>query len=212
MANASLAARPRKGELTRQSILEHAARLSSRIGLEGLTIGRLADELDLSKSGLFAHFRSKESLQIQVLEFAADRFVQAVVRPALQSPRGEPRVRALFEKWLAWSRSGSLPGGCIFVAASTELDDRPGPVRDALIRSQREWMQALARCAALAVGEGHFQPDTDTRRFAHEFYGILLAHHHASRLLAEPSADEWARASFEALIARASSSPKTLRN
>lgn len=207
MANATLAG-PSKGELTRQSILEHAAGLASKIGLEGLTIGHLADELELSKSGLFAHFRSKESLQIQVLEFAAGRFVNAVVQPALQAPRGEPRVRALFETWLAWSRSRSLPGGCIFVAAATEFDDRPGPVRDALIRTQREWMQALAKCASLAVTEGHFRPDTDTRLFAHEFYGILLAHHHSSRLLAEPSAEAWARTSFEALITRVSSSPK----
>ncbi len=202
MPTVTPATRVRKGELTRQSILERALRLSSQVGLEGLTIGRLADELGLSKSGLFAHFRSKESLQIQVLEFAAEHFIDGVVRPALQMPRGEPRVRALFERWLSWARSSPLPGGCIFVAAATELDDRPGPVRDELVRSQREWLKALARSAALAVQEGHFHPETDNRLFAHEFYGILLAYHHAARLLAEPSAEAWARVSFEALIAR----------
>ena len=209
MATDLTAPRARKGEITRQSILEVALRLSSQVGLEGLTIGRLAEELSLSKSGLFAHFRSKESLQIQMLEFAAAQFIGSVVRPALQAPRGEPRVRALFERWLSWARSSPLPGGCIFVAAATELDDRPGPVRDELVRSQRDWMKALARCADLAVAQGHFRKDADTRLFAHEFYGILLAYHYSARLLAEPSAEAWARASFEALIARVTS--RTIR-
>src|SRR5712691_7251134 len=121
----------RKGANTRHAILTHATGLASQVGLTGLTIGALADHLRLSKSGLFAHFRSKEALQIQVLEHAAASFVEAVVRPALPLPRGEPRMRALFERWLEWDQSGALPGGCVFVAAATELDDRPGPVRAA---------------------------------------------------------------------------------
>src|SRR5437667_155961 len=123
MATSSL----RKGELTRQAIVEHAARMASRIGLEGLTIGALAEELKLSKSGLFAHFKSKEALQLQALEFGIGRFVDTVVRPALAAPRGEPRVRALFERWVDWPRASGL-AGCMFVALSTELDDRPGGV------------------------------------------------------------------------------------
>ena len=111
----------RKGEATREAILEHAVGLARRVGLEGLTIGRLADDLDLSKSGLFAHFHSKEALQVQVLEAAADRFVDVVLKPALAVARGEPRVRALFDRWLEWERR---PGGCVFVQAAADLDDR----------------------------------------------------------------------------------------
>src|SRR5262252_11254590 len=127
-----------KGELTRQAILERATALASRVGLEGVSIGRLSEELGLSKSGLFAHFGAKQALEVEVLRFAADRFVDGVVRPALAAPRGEPRVRAVFERWLAWDRrSRVVPGGCLFVAAATELDDRPGPARDELVRLQR---------------------------------------------------------------------------
>ena len=198
----SVVVRVRKGDLTRQTILGHAIRLASKVGLEGLSIGRLAEELELSKSGLFAHFKSKEALQIQVLEHAAACFVDAVVRPAIRAPRGEPRVRAIFERWVEWARHSPLPGGCLFVAAATELDDRPGPVRDELVRSQSSWMGALSRCAAIAVEEGHFAPATDTRLFAHELYGILLAYHHAARLLGDPSAETFARASFASLLSR----------
>src|SRR4029078_854398 len=116
-----------KGELTRQAILERATALASRHGMEGVSIGHLAEELGLSKSGLFAHFGSKEVLQVEILRFAAERFVENVVRPALAQPRGAPRLRRIFERWIAWDRSHSVPGGCLFVAAASELDDRPGP-------------------------------------------------------------------------------------
>src|ERR1044071_5174575 len=118
----------RKGEITRHAILEHAATLATKLGLEGLTIGRLADDLGLSKSGLFAHFQSKESLQLAVVDFAAERFVEYAVKPSFSADRGEPRVRALFENWLSWPKRSGLAAGCFFVAASAELDDRPGPV------------------------------------------------------------------------------------
>src|SRR5437867_8337446 len=111
----------RKGEQTREAILVHALRLATKVGFEGLTIGRLADDLELSKSGLFAHFKSKENLQVQVLEMASRRFIDEVIKPALGAPRGERRVRALFERWMQWEASPSLPGGCPFMAASTEL-------------------------------------------------------------------------------------------
>ena len=190
----------RKGELTRQSVLEHAASLASQVGLEGLTIGRLAEELALSKSGLFAHFRSKEALQIQVLEFAGQRFVDTVVRPALATPRGEPRVRALFERWLEWPRTGALAAGCLFVALATELDDRPGPARDRLVQLQKDWMEVLATSFRGGIREGHFRPDADPEQFAYDIYGIMLAHHHASRLLGDPGARARARRGFEALL------------
>lgn len=203
-----------KGELTRQAILERATSLASQVGLEGLTIGRLADDLDLSKSGLFAHFRSKEALQVQILDFVAERFIDNVVRPALKAPRGEQRVRVLFERWLAWDRSRPLPGGCLFVAAATELDDRPGPARDRLVRAQRDWLDLIATCCRKAVIEGHFRADLDPEQFAHELNGIILAYHHASRLLRDPAAEERTRATFEALVkaARRSRSKPTKRN
>src|SRR5262249_19607443 len=122
----------KKGLLTRQHILAHAASLASRIGLSGLSIGLLSEELVLSKSGLWAHFKSKEQLQLEVLEYAAGQFVEVVLRPALAAARGEPRVRTLFEGWLQWPRRSGLSGGCIFVSAASELDDQPGAVRDRL--------------------------------------------------------------------------------
>src|SRR3954471_20408539 len=105
-----------KGAETRERILDRAFRMAGRDGLEGVTIGRLSEELGLSKSGLFAHFGAKDALEVEILRFAADRFVQDVVRPALAAPRGAPRVRVLFEHWLAWGRSNAVPGGCLFVA------------------------------------------------------------------------------------------------
>jgi AcrR family transcriptional regulator len=191
-----------KGELTRHAILEHAMRLSTRIGLEGLTIGRLATDLDLSKSGLFAHFDSKVALQVQILEFAGARFVDAVIRPALAMPRGEPRLRALFEHWMKWpKRDASI--GCFFVAAAAELDDRPGPARDVLVQQQRDWMETMATVARTAVSEGHFRKDTDPEQVAQDLHGIMLAYHHAFRLLGDKKAEKRARTSFEALIVAA---------
>jgi len=187
--------------MTRAAILDRASGLASLVGLSGLTIGTLADELHLSKSGLFGHFRSKEALQMQVLEHAAARFVHAVVRPALQEPRGEPRMRGLFERWLEWSRSSPMPGGCIFVAAATELDDRPGPVRDLLAGQQRDWLHTIGTCLSKGVQVGHFRPDADPEQFAQDLYGIMLAHHHAARLLRDPGAESRARRAFERLLA-----------
>jgi AcrR family transcriptional regulator len=144
----------RKGEQTRAAILDRAVQLASAVGLEGLTIGRLASEAALSKSGLFAHFASKEALQVQTLERAAERFVEVVVKPGLAARRGEPRVRELFERWLRWPAEVPQPGGCIFVAASAELDDRPGPARDRLAQLQRDWLDVLAGAGSSCRWEG----------------------------------------------------------
>jgi AcrR family transcriptional regulator len=189
-----------RGEDTRQAILEGAAQMASRMGLEGLTIGHLAGELELSKSGLFARFQSKEALQVQTLRYTAQLFVDRVVRPALKAPRGEPRLRAVFERWLAWAESGSLKGGCLFVAAATELDDREGPVRVELVRQQRDWLELLADVARTGVGEGHFDPQLDAEQLAHDLHGVMLAYHHARRLLRDPRARERARRAFDALV------------
>lgn len=193
-----------KGAATRQAILERALELSSVVGLEGVSIGRLADEMELSKSGLFAHFGSKESLQIGVLEAAAARFVDTVVRPALKAPRGEPRVRALMDRWIEWA--GALPGGCVFVNAAVELDDRPGPVRDTLVRQQQDWVDVIATSVRAAVANGDFRPTLDAVRFAQEMYGLALAHYHFARLLGDAGSEARTRASFDELVARARAS------
>jgi len=193
----------RKGDLTRQSILAHAAGLASRVGLEGLTIGRLADDLDLSKSGLFAHFRSKEALQMKVLEHAAARFTEVVIRPALAAPRGEPRLRALFERWRRWPKESGMPGGCFFVQAAAELDDQPGPARDLLVRQQKDWLDAIATVVRTAIAEGHFRKDVDPEQLAFDLYGVMLAWHHAARLLRDARAETRARAAFDGMVDRA---------
>jgi AcrR family transcriptional regulator len=187
-----------KGAVTREAILDTASRLARSVGLGGITIGTLAADAELSKSGLYAHFRSKEALQVQVLEHTRARFVAQVVAPALAAPRGEPRVRALFENWLAWDQQ---PGGCLFVAASSELDDQPGPVRDRLVRDQQDWLDSIAEVFRTGVAEGQFAGSPE--QFAFELDGIMLSHHMSSRLLADGMSVERARAAFEALVERA---------
>lgn len=192
-----------KGEETRSAVLGEALSLASRVGLEGLTIGVLADHVGMSKSGLFAHFSSKENLQIAILEEAIERFVAFVVAPALKKPRGEPRVRALIERWLAWSKADFMPGGCIFVQAQVELDDRPGPARDRLVASQKDWLATLAHAARIAVEEKHFRKDLDVQQFAHEFYGIAMGYHFLRNVVDPKEAERRALLSFERLIADA---------
>jgi AcrR family transcriptional regulator len=189
-----------KGDERRQLILERAAQTASRLGLEGLTIGRLASDLGLSKSGLFAHFQSKEALQVQTLRHAAELFVDRVVRPALKAPRGERRLRALFERWLVWAEADVLKGGCLFVAAATELDDQDGPARDELVRQQRDWLELIANVARTGIAEGDFRPGLDGEQLAYELYGVMLAYHHARRLLRDPRAPQRARDAFDALV------------
>jgi AcrR family transcriptional regulator len=196
-----------KGEQTRETILLHALGLATQVGFEGLTIGRLADDLKLSKSGLFAHFRSKENLQVKVLELASRRFVDEVIRPALGAPRGVRRVRALFERWLAWETSPSLPGGCPFNAAATELDDRPGPARDYVVKSQHDWLDTVANTARTAVQEGEFARDLDCEQFAHELQSLMLGYAHAARLMKDPKARARTERAFEALLERATAAP-----
>ncbi|MFI7680884.1 TetR/AcrR family transcriptional regulator [Actinophytocola sp. NPDC049390] len=189
-----------KGEATREAILDTASRLARSVGLGGITIGTLATSASLSKSGLYAHFRSKESLQVSILEHTRARFVAEVVAPALTEPRGEPRVRALFENWLAWD---DQPGGCLFVAASSELDDQPGPVRDHLVRYQQDWLDSLAEVFRTGLSEGHFRADADPEQFAFEVDGVMLSCHMSGRLLGDPNAQSRARTAFEALLDRA---------
>ncbi len=191
-----------KGEQTRQEIVERALALAGEVGLEGVSLGVLAASLNLSKSGLFAHFRSKEALQIEVLQRAIDDFIQDVVVPALRLPRGEPRLRRLFDLYLAWVHGNGRSGSCFFMALTHEYDDRPGPIRDLLVQSQRDWYDTIARAARTAVEEGHLRADLDREQFAYEFVGIGMVFQQVSKLLENPRAEERARAAFDALLAR----------
>jgi AcrR family transcriptional regulator len=190
-----------KGEETRRAIIDEALELASTVGLEKLTIGALAGTTGMSKSGLFAHFRSKEQLQLQVLAEARQRFIEIVIAPAMQKPRGEARLRAIFESTMKqWEED--LPGGCIFHAVSAELDDQPGPARDYLVETQRDYADTLRRAAEIAVEEGEFRKDLDLDQFVFELGSITAAYHHFGRLLGDREADQRARKMFQGLLAR----------
>jgi AcrR family transcriptional regulator len=188
-------------------VLGHALAQASQVGLSGVTIGTLAERARMSKSGLFAHFESKEALEIAVLEEASKRFVETVVAPALRRKRGEPRVRALLEYWRRWANAEFMPGGCVFVASIAELDDRPGPVRDRLIACQRDWLDTLTTAIRIAVEEGHFRRDLDPAQLAHDFLSLAYGTHLLGRLLRDPKAEERRRAAFEQLLSGARASP-----
>jgi AcrR family transcriptional regulator len=191
----------RKGEQTRTLILNEAVALASQVGLEGLSIGSLAGRLDMSKSGLFAHFGSKEDLQVRTLRRAQALFLEQVVSPALKEAQGLPRLRSLFFNWLAWLESNDdLPGGCLMLAASAEYDDRPGAVRDLLVAGQRELRGAIAKAIRLAIDEGHLESRTDPWQLTFELFGIVLATHHDLRLLGDARALERAGDALERLI------------
>jgi AcrR family transcriptional regulator len=192
-----------KGQLTHQAILDESVQLASRLGLLGLSVGGLADEVEMSKSGLFAHFRSKQQLQLETLAHARSLFIDVVIRPTRNVPDGEPRLRALVDRWFRWADE-SLAGGCLFVAAAVELDDRPGPLRDALVTSEREWRGLLRSVVQSAVDRGEFASDLDPDQFSYELHALMLAYHHSSRLLT--SRDEAAtrtRSGLERLISAA---------
>jgi len=189
-----------KGTATRDRIVDHALALASVDGLEALSLGDLASDVGMSKSGLFAHFRSKEALQVDVLNAAVDIFRQTVIVPALAEPRGEPRVRALFTRWLEWEKNDRMPGGCVFVHAAFEWDDRAGPVRETIAAFQREWLEFLAGAAQRAIDAGHFRPGSNPELFAFQMLGIVLGYYWTKRLLRDPQAKQKAMASFTALM------------
>jgi len=191
-----------KGSDTRRAILLQALDLSSEVGLEGLTVGVLAKRMGMSKSGLYAHFDSKEDLQCKVLDTAAERFVDVVMMRVLKQPRGLPRVQTLFDLWVDWSME-ELSGGCPFIAAAVEYDDRAGPVRDTVVHHLTDVTDAIARAAQISVQEGHFREDLDVEQFAYEMWGILLAFHHFSRLMHCDAARMRAGRAFADLISKA---------
>lgn len=188
-----------KGAATRDAVLDAAVEIAGRIGLSGLTIGMLATATGMSKSGLFAHFGSKETLQLRVLARARDEFTDRVVRPALRTRRGETRVRALFEHWLEVSKYAGAP--CLFASAGMEYDDQPGAVREQVVRDDTDFAEAVQQIFRTGISEGDFRADADDVQFEYDLMGIMLGFHHAYRLLGAADAEARARTAFERLIA-----------
>ena len=189
-----------KGQQTRAAILDAALGMASHMGLEGLSIGALAEVTGMSKSGVFAHFGSREELQISVIREYHARFEEEVFFPAIDEPRGLPRLTTLFERWIR-RVSVELDSGCIYISGAVEFDDRPGPVRDALASMVMAWHSALARAIAIAVEEGHLQADTDPQQMLFELHGLILALHHDARFLRNPGVLDRARRGFARVIA-----------
>jgi AcrR family transcriptional regulator len=189
-----------KGERTRAAILDVALRIVSKAGLDGLTIGTLAEATGMSKSGLFAHFGSREELLLAVLAHGQAEFTEVVFQPAMAKPRGLPRLKAMFINWLDWTESAELPGGCPMIGGASEFDDKPGPVRDMLAGGQRIWIETLKRTVRQAIEEGQVATDTDPEQIAFEMFGIALVVHHHRRLLGYPKARARALAALDKLI------------
>ena len=180
-------------------ILDAALGLASHMGLEGLSIGALADVTQMSKSGVFAHFGSREELQIAVIREYHARFEEEVFFPAVSEARGLPRLRALFDRWVR-RVSVELDSGCIYISGAVEFDDRPGPVRDALASMVLAWQSALERAIILSVDAGHLRPDTDSLQILFELHGLILALHHDARFLRQPGAIDRARRGFDRIL------------
>jgi AcrR family transcriptional regulator len=189
----------RKGELTRAAILDAALDLASRNGLEGLTIGLLAEKMNMSKSGVFAHFGSREDLQIEVVKLYHHHFEQEVFYPSTREPRGLPRLQALFSRWVK-RVSVEIASGCIYISGAVEYDDRPGAIREQLAGMVRTWQRALRRCVTQAIEAGHLRPDTDPDQLVYEMFGLILALHHDARFLKVPGSVRRAETGFERLI------------
>jgi AcrR family transcriptional regulator len=189
-----------KGQATRAAILDAALGLASHMGLEGLSIGALAEVTQMSKSGVFAHFGSREELQIAVVREYHARFEHEVFHPALAEPRGLPRLRALFERWVK-RVSVEIDSGCIYISGAVEFDDRPGPVRDALASMVQAWHAALERAIRIAIDEGHLKTDTDATQMLFEIHGLILALHHDARFLRLPGAMQRVERAFEHVLA-----------
>ena len=199
---ASLAARgQQKGQQTKAAIVDAALGLATQIGLEGLSIGALAEVMRMSKSGVFAHFGSREELQISVIREYHARFEEEVFFPALEMERGLPRLRALFQNWMNRT-STEIDSGCLYISGPVEFDDRPGPVRDALAGSVKTWLAAMFRAVVQAKDEGHLRQDADEHQMAFEIHGLILALHFDARFLKTPGSTARAHTGFAHILSR----------
>ncbi|MFM6986393.1 MAG: TetR/AcrR family transcriptional regulator [Hydrogenophaga sp.] len=196
------AVRPlQKGLQTKAAIVDAALGLATQIGLEGLSIGALAEVMQMSKSGVFAHFGSREELQISVVREYHHRFEEEVFYPAMAAPRGLPRLRALFDNWMKRT-SVEIDSGCLYISGAVEFDDRPGPVRDALASSVNTWLAAMKRAIEMAVVEGHLSADTDAGQMGFEIHAQILALHYEARFLRNPASLHRALTAFEGIVGR----------
>ena len=190
-----------KGQQTKAAIVDAALRMAAQVGLEGLSIGSLAEAMGMSKSGVFAHFGSRDELQISVVREYYARFEAQVFQPAMTQPRGLPRVRALFEHWMRFT-SAELDSGCIFISGAVEFDDRPGPVRDALAEAVGAWIDAMTRAVAQAGEQGHLLASADPRQISFEIHALILALHYEARFMRRPGSMERAVQGFHNILAR----------
>ncbi len=198
-----------KGQQTKAVIIDAALGLASQIGLEGLSIGALAEVTGMSKSGVFAHFGSREELQISVIREYHTRFEAEVFYPAMQEARGVPRLKAMFDNWMVQT-SAEIDSGCIYISGAVEFDDRTGPVRDALASSVSSWQNALRRAVELAQDEGQLSRESDAHQIAFEIHGLILALHYEARFLRNPGATDLARQGFAHILTRYGASPQML--
>ena len=190
-----------KGQQTKAAIVDAALGLATQIGLEGLSIGALAEVMRMSKSGVFAHFGSREELQISVIREYYARFEVEVFYPALDADKGLPRLKALFKNWMNRT-SVEIDSGCLFISGAVEFDDRPGPVRDALAGSVRTWLAAMNRAVVQAKQAGHLAHDVDEHQVAFEIHGLILALHYEARFLKTPGSVARANTGFANILAR----------
>ncbi len=190
-----------KGQQTKSAIVDAALGLATQIGLEGLSIGVLAEVMRMSKSGVFAHFGSREELQISVIREYHARFEEEVFYPALEKPKGMPRLKALFQNWMNRT-SVEIDSGCLYISGAVEFDDRPGPVRDALAGSVQTWLAAMYRAVVQAKEAGHLAQDADEHQMAFEIHGLILALHYEARFLKNPGSVHRANTGFANILAR----------
>jgi AcrR family transcriptional regulator len=198
-----------KGQQTKAAIIDTAMGMATQIGLEGLSIGAVADAMHMSKSGVFAHFGSREELQISVIREYHQRFEQELFFPAMELPLGLPRLKALFNNWMQRT-SAEIDSGCLYISGAAEFDDRPGPVSDALASSVKTWLSALHRCVVQARETGHLSELTDAAQMSFELHGLVLALHYEARFLKTDKSLDRAKRGFEHILLRYGASP-TLR-
>lgn len=196
-----------KGEATRQAILDSAVALASQVGISGLSVGSLAERTGMSKSGLFAHFGSKEEMQLAVVRATQELFLDTVMRPALREKRGLPRLRAIVANWLVWARRIRLPGGCPLAAAAHEFDGQPGPLRDEVSHALGLWRRALAEAVGKCVEAGDLRPDTPVDQVAFEINGLVLASLQDSQLFQDPESERRAMTAFDRLMSHYALNP-----
>lgn len=189
-----------KGQQTKTNIIDTALHIVTHHGLESLSIGGLAEATSMSKSGVFAHFGSREDLQMEVLKLYHYRFEQEVFFPSMKEPRGIQRLQSMFARWVK-RVSVEIASGCIYISGAVEYDDRPGPIRDSLVAMVRAWQGALLRCVEQSIATGDLKADTDAQQLVYEMYGLILALHHDARFLRVPGSIERAQAGFVRLLA-----------